>query len=70
MEYLVVFEKADDGSYSAFVPDLPGCVSCGESIAEAQSMIQEAISVHLDSLRRHEEPIPKPSAVARMVQPS
>ena len=68
MEYLVVFEKADDGSYSAFVPDLPGCVSCGESIAESQSMIQEAISVHLDSLRRHEEPIPKPSAVARMVQ--
>ena len=68
MEYLVVIERAEDGSYSAYVPDLPGCVSCGDSIAEVQSLIQEAIPLHLDSLRLHQEALPEPSAVARLVQ--
>jgi len=68
MEYLVVIERAADGSYSAYVPDLPGCVSCGETVDEAQSLIQEAISLHLDSLRSHKEEIPEPSAIALLVQ--
>lgn len=68
MEYWVVIEQAEDGSYSAYVPDLPGCVACGESIEEAHDLIQEAISLHLDSLRRHKEPIPESSAVALLVR--
>jgi predicted RNase H-like HicB family nuclease len=64
MEYVVVIEKADDGSYSAFVPDLPGCVSCGETIEEVRELIQEAIDLHIDSLRRHGEPVPTASATA------
>jgi predicted RNase H-like HicB family nuclease len=68
MEYLVIIEKAADGSYSAYVPDLPGCVTCGDTIEETKALIREAIRLHIDSLRRHSEPVPEPSSVACMVQ--
>jgi predicted RNase H-like HicB family nuclease len=68
MEYLVVVEKANDGSYSAHVPDLPGCVSCGDSVEEVKQLIQEAIRLHIDSLRRHQEPVPEAAAIACMVK--
>lgn len=67
MDYVVVIEKADDGSYSAYVPDLPGCVSCGDTIQEAQEMIEEAVRVHIDSLRQHRESVPPPAASAYVV---
>lgn len=69
MEYLVVIEKAADSSYSAYVPDLPGCVSCGDSLEETKELIQEAIRLHIESLRQHQEPIPEPAAIACLVQP-
>jgi predicted RNase H-like HicB family nuclease len=53
MEYLVVTEKAVDGSFSAYVPDLPGCVSCAGSIEESTVLIREAIQLHVESLRQH-----------------
>jgi predicted RNase H-like HicB family nuclease len=68
MEYLVVIEKAADGGYSAYVPDLPGCVSCGDSVGEAKDLIREAIGLHIDSLRSHQEPVPPPAAIAYPVQ--
>lgn len=68
MEYLVVIEKAGDGSHSAYVPDLPGCVSCGDTAEEARALIQEAIRLHVDSLRRHQEPIPEPTTIACLIQ--
>lgn len=68
MEYVVVIERANDGSYSAYVPDLPGCVSCGDTAEEAQSLIEEAVRLHIDSLRRHNEPVPPPSAKAATVK--
>jgi predicted RNase H-like HicB family nuclease len=68
MEYLVVIEKAPDGSYSADVPDLPGCVSCGDTIEETKGLIQEAIRLHIDSLRNHNEVIPGPAAIAVLVR--
>ena len=43
MQYVVVIEKAQDGSYSAYVPDLPGCVSCGDTLDEVKDLIQEAV---------------------------
>jgi predicted RNase H-like HicB family nuclease len=67
VEYLVVIEKSADGSFSAYVPDVPGCVSCGDSIEDAKVMIQEAICVHIDSLQKHKEPVPKPAALACFV---
>ncbi len=67
MDYVVVIEKAADGSYSAYVPDLPGCVSCGDTPEEARELINEAVSVHIDSLRRHGEPVPPPTATTHTV---
>jgi len=67
MEYVVVIEKGTDGSYSAYVPDLPGCVTCGDTVQEARSLIAEAVTVHVESLRLHGEPVPAPSAQATTV---
>lgn len=68
MEYIVVVEQADDGSFSAFVPDLPGCVTSGDTIDEVRTMIEEAVAAHVDSLRRHGEPVPQPAAKTFMVK--
>lgn len=62
MEYLVILEQAADGSYSAYVPDLPGCVSCGDSPDEARQSIREAIAAHIESLRAHGEQVPRPNS--------
>lgn len=64
MDYVVVIEKANDGSYSAYVPDLPGCVSCGDTEEEVRQMIEEAVTLHLESLRSHGDPIPPPTTKA------
>jgi predicted RNase H-like HicB family nuclease len=67
MDYVVVIEKAGDGSYSAYVPDLPGCVSCGDTLEEVKELIEQAVELHLDSLRSHGEPVPLPTAVTHTV---
>lgn len=67
MKYLVIIEKADDGSYSAYVPDLPGCVSCGDTLDEARQLIDEAVQLHIESMRRNGEPIPPPSVITHTV---
>ena len=67
MDYVVVIEKADDGSYSAYVPDLPGCVSCGETLDEVRKLIEQAVNLHIDSLRNHGEPVPPPTATTHTV---
>ena len=68
MKYTVIIEQAEDGSYSAYVPDLPGCVGCGDTVKEASKLIREAIRLHIESLRQHGEPIPVPRAKACMVR--
>ena len=65
--YLVVIEKAGDGAYHAFVPDLPGCVGGAGSPWEAANLIGEAMLWHIESLRSHNEPIPPPSATGQFV---
>ena len=67
MEYLVIIEPAEDGSFSAYVPDLPGCVSCGDTVEEVRGMIREAILLHLESLADHHEPIPPASVIAERI---
>ena len=67
-DYLAVFEAADDGSFSVYVPDLPGCVSSGDSMDEAERMIREAIRVHIDSLREHGEPVPAPTSRGALIR--
>jgi predicted RNase H-like HicB family nuclease len=68
MRYAVVIEKADS-NYSAYVPDLPGCVATGATIAEVEREIKEAIRLHLEGLRQDGAPIPRPSAVCEYVEP-
>lgn len=67
MDYTVVIEQADDGSFSAYVPDLPGCVTCGDTREEAMAMIAEAIRGHIEVLREEGEPIPMPRSTATVV---
>ena len=59
--YAVVIEKAP-GNYSAYVPDLPGCVATGATIEETEREIREAIEFHLEGLRDAGETIPEPTS--------
>lgn len=61
MRYAVVIEKAEH-NYSAYVPDLPGCVATGSSIAEVEQQLREAIEFHLEGLREDGSAIPTPSS--------
>jgi len=67
MDYMVILEKADDGSYSVYVPDLPGCVSCGDTEEEALAMIREAIGGHIQLLKEKGNPIPPPRSIPAVV---
>jgi predicted RNase H-like HicB family nuclease len=58
MKFRVLIEQDEDGVFVATVPSLPGCVTQGESRAEALKNAQEAIEVYLESLRAHGDPIP------------
>ena len=59
LRYAVVYERAP-GNFSAYVPDLPGCVSTGETWSDIQNMIQEAITFHIEDLVEQGEPLPTP----------
>ena len=61
MRYAVVIERAAS-NYSAYVPDLPGCVATGATIEEVEAQIREAIALHLDGLREDGIAIPPPSS--------
>lgn len=65
-KYVVVFEKGRR-NYSAYVPDLPGCVSTGRTLAQVRRNIREAIAFHLDGMKRDGDPIPKPSSSFEVV---
>ncbi len=67
MDYVAIIERAPDGSYSAYVPDLPGCVTCGDTVDEARELIAQAVTLHLASLREHGEAIPPPSSTVHTV---
>ncbi|MCA9456964.1 MAG: type II toxin-antitoxin system HicB family antitoxin [Nitrospira sp.] len=58
MKYRVLIEQDEDGVFVAEVPSLPGCLSQGQTRADALKNIQEAIEVYLESLKAHDEPIP------------
>jgi predicted RNase H-like HicB family nuclease len=66
MRYAVVIEKAN-GNYSAYVPDMPGCVATGLTQDEVNANIREAIRFHLDGLREDGLPIPEPEALCDYV---
>ena len=67
MRYAVVIEKAEN-NYSAYVPDLPGCVATGQTIEETERLIEEAIEFHLEGMRADGLPIPEPSSAVKYVE--
>jgi predicted RNase H-like HicB family nuclease len=64
--YLVVYEHEADG-WSAYAPDLPGCVAAGDSKKEVSALIREAIEFHIEGLREDGVAVPEPSADAEHV---
>jgi len=62
--YLIDLVPVDEGGYTVVVPALPGCISYGETVADATRNAREAIELHLENLAAHREPIPKGHDVA------
>ena len=67
MKYLIILEETRTG-FSAYAPDLPGCVAAGESAEETEELMRQAIQVHLEGMRADGEPIPPPHTRAAFVE--
>ena len=67
MRYAIVVERAAN-NYSAYVPDLPGCVATGATMEETEQLIREAVELHLTGLREDGLPIPQPSSQVDYVE--
>jgi predicted RNase H-like HicB family nuclease len=65
--YVVVFEGDDEAGYSAYSPELPGVVAAGQTRAETESLMLEAMSAHIAMLRHAGDPVPEPSNAAAVV---
>jgi predicted RNase H-like HicB family nuclease len=67
MRYAIVIEKAD-GNYSAYVPDLPGCVAAGPTVEAVEQDIRDAIRFHIDGLKADGLPVPAATSIAEYVE--
>jgi len=67
MRYAVVIEKADS-NYSAYVPDLPGCIATGKTIEKVEIKIRNAIEFHLEGMKQDGLAIPLPSSAVEYVE--
>ncbi len=65
--YAVIYEPTRTG-YSAYAPDLPGCIATGTTLEQTQQRMFEAIEIHLNSMREDGDPIPKSTHVADMLE--
>jgi predicted RNase H-like HicB family nuclease len=67
MRYAVVIERAE-GNYSAYVPDLPGCVATGESVEAVERELRDAIRFHIEGLKEDGLPVPQPTSSVDYVE--
>lgn len=67
MRYAVVIEKAN-GNYSAYVPDLPGCVAAGPTVEAVEIEIRDAIRFHIEGLKEDNQTVPPPTTLAEYVE--
>jgi predicted RNase H-like HicB family nuclease len=67
MRYAVVIEKAE-ANFSAYVPDLPGCVATGATVEEVEREIREAIAFHLEGMREDGLPVPVPTSKVEYIE--
>ncbi len=65
--YAVVYEPTRTG-YSAYAPDLPGCIATGSTLEETRTRMHEALEIHIESMREDGDHIPEPSHVADMLE--
>lgn len=65
-EYVVIYEKAE-GNYSAYAPDLPGCIACGDTLVETEQLMKEAIEIYIETLKEEGQPIPEPTTKAHSI---
>lgn len=63
-DYIVVYEWTGE-NYSAYLPDLPGCVACGDTIEETEELMREAIRLYIEALAEEGSPVPAPTTQAR-----
>lgn len=67
MRYAIVIEKAGS-NFSAYVPDIPGCVATGNSVEETERHMREAIRFHLEGMQEDGEAVPEPSSSVEYVE--
>lgn len=67
MRYAIVIEKAPS-NYSAYVPDLPGCIATGATLAEVECEIRDAIEFHIDGMKEDGLAVPLPSSQVEYVE--
>jgi predicted RNase H-like HicB family nuclease len=67
MRYAIVIEKAGS-NYSAYVPDLPGCIATGPTVGAVENEIREAIRFHIDGLKADGLPVPAPTTIAEYIE--
>ncbi len=66
-KYLVIFEKAN-GNYSAYSPDMPGCIATGKTRQEAEKNIKEAIAFHIEGLVKDGLTVPEPASFTEYIE--
>lgn len=69
MKYLIIYEKTETG-YSAYAPDLPGCIAGGISFEETAELMRGAIRMHLNGMRKDGDAIPEPTTMADYIEAS
>jgi predicted RNase H-like HicB family nuclease len=67
MKYAVVIEKAES-NYSAYVPDLPGCIATGSTVEEVENEIREAITFHIEGMREDGLTVPAPTSQVEYIE--
>lgn len=68
--YVVVIERDEAGGYSAWSPDLPGCVAAASDYDECLRLMTEAVQLHVEGLRADGDPVPQPTAMAALIVPA
>ncbi|MDO9333349.1 MAG: type II toxin-antitoxin system HicB family antitoxin [Dehalococcoidales bacterium] len=66
-KYLIIYEKTN-GNYSAYLPDMPGCIATGRTRKEVENNIREAIIFHIEGLKEDGLPLPKPASFTELIE--
>jgi len=67
MRYAVIYETGPGGGYSAYAPDLAGCVAAARTLEATRELMEQAIESHVEVMRMHGEAVPEPSSLAEML---